>query len=519
VKLTKAPVRVGGRRAPFPRGLLVRQRMYVPLWVTMLEGATSLVWRLLSGMVRLVVAYPVPSLASLVTLIVQRRAGWWGVVVLAGVAVAVGVAWSWLAPASWERRALMPLRSWWRYQRTYRWRWRRLMDGCGLLEMRDGDEVMPQIAELYAGPSRDDLLVTLAPGQIPGDVAASAEGLAHGLGAFRVLTQIAEPGLVIVTVLWDDPLSEVISVDLVDEPDPSADDGARAITARQVMARLTAVRVGEMETGGQWALCMLPGRHMLISGATGAGKSSLLWGGLWELRDLIRAGWISVVALDPKFMELRALATSGLGRVITRVPTMADELDALVQEMDERCEEIEGRVHMVSATSPIRIVIVDELATLTALAPDNKTKGRIETAMGHLLSRGRAAGYLVIITTVEPTKEVVRWRGLCPTRVCFRTDDDQADLALGDGAHDAGAHTELISEDTPGIGFIRVQGRSGVARVRAIHVTDEDIAGLQPAGLHVVLPVDDDDPTPPTPTEKITKTPAAAEAFNRRRAS
>ena len=186
-----------------------------------------------------------------------------------------------------------------------------------------------------------------------------------------------------------------------------------------------------------------------------------------------------MTALDPKYVELRAVATSGLGTVITDVPSMPGVLEDLVTELNARCEAMTGRTHVPSPSSPVRVVVVDELATLTALA-DSKSKARVEQALGHLLSRGRAAGFVIVLTSVEATKEVVRWRGLCASRVCYRTDDAQADLVLGDGAHDNGAHTELISEDAPGVAYTRVEGRAGITRVRTLHITDDHLDALHP---------------------------------------
>jgi DNA segregation ATPase FtsK/SpoIIIE, S-DNA-T family len=207
-------------------------------------------------------------------------------------------------------------------------------------------------------------------------------------------------------------------------------------------------------------------------------KSGLLWAIVWHLADLIRAGWVTVTAFDPKYVELRALAAVGLGTVHTDVASMPDELERLVTELNDRCAAMTGRQHIPSATEPVHLVVVDELATLTALA-DTKSRRRVEDALGHLLSRGRAAGFEVILTSVEATKDVVRWRGLCATRVCYRTDDDgHADLVLGDGAHDQGAATEQISEETPGVAYTRTEGRRDIARVRTLHITDDHITAL-----------------------------------------
>ena len=54
----------------------------------------------------------------------------------------------------------------------------------------------------------------------------------------------------------------------------------------------------------------LHGTHVLIAGATGAGKASLLWGLVRAMFPLLRSGLARVLAADPKLMEL------AYGRVI-----------------------------------------------------------------------------------------------------------------------------------------------------------------------------------------------------------
>lgn len=66
-----------------------------------------------------------------------------------------------------------------------------------------------------------------------------------------------------------------------------------------------------------------------------------------------------MTALDPKYVELQAVATSGLGAVVTDVPAMPGVLESLVAELNDRCERMAGRSHLPSLQSPVRIVIVD----------------------------------------------------------------------------------------------------------------------------------------------------------------
>ena len=94
------------------------------------------------------------------------------------------------------------------------------------------------------------------------------------------------------------------------------------------------------------------------------------------------------------------------------------------------------------------MVLVDEVAFLTAYQPDRKLKERIMTALATLTTQGRAVGYCVVAALQDPRKDVLTIRNLFPDRIAMRLDEpEQVDMVLGDGARDRGAACELISSD------------------------------------------------------------------------
>ncbi len=96
-----------------------------------------------------------------------------------------------------------------------------------------------------------------------------------------------------------------------------------------------------------------------------------------------------------------------------------------------------------------------------------------------LLSQGRAVGVLVVAAVQDPRKDVLPFRDLFPTRIALRlVEADQVDLVLGDGARDRGAECESISYTQPGVGYVLLDGRREPARVRAGHVTDQDLTEM-----------------------------------------
>ena len=94
------------------------------------------------------------------------------------------------------------------------------------------------------------------------------------------------------------------------------------------------------------------------------------------------------------------------------------------------------------------MVLVDEVAFLTAYQPDRKLKERIMLALATLTTQGRALGYAVVAALQDPRKDVLTIRNLFPDRIAMRLDEpEQVDMVLGDGARDRGATCELISSD------------------------------------------------------------------------
>lgn len=315
----------------------------------------------------------------------------------------------------------------------------------------------------------DLLLVILPAGVLPDRVHAAAESLAHAWAARAVRVHAAGPSRVWVEVQRVDSLARPVVLGSI----PQLDDAAVLTGYLE-----DGVTVGVHEDGTSWRL-RLRGAHVLIAGTTGSGKSSLLWCVLAQLATAVHAGLVSVTWLDPKG-GMEATPARPLAQVIDRVDAMAEALEALVVELDQRSAGLAGvsRQHVPSVESPHRVVIVDELATLTALA-DSKTARRVEAALGALLSRGRAVGFTVITTTVDPSKDVVRWRGLHAVRVAFRLDEPiQVDMVLGDGALHRGAACDRIPLATPGVCFVRHDGYPEPLRARATYVTDQTIVDV-----------------------------------------
>ena len=77
---------------------------------------------------------------------------------------------------------------------------------------------------------------------------------------------------------------------------------------------------------------------MLIAGATGAGKASLLWGLVRAMFPLLQDGLVRVLAADPKLMELAygRVIFESYGSYAADPAAIAAMLDTAVADMQDR---------------------------------------------------------------------------------------------------------------------------------------------------------------------------------------
>ena len=252
---------------------------------------------------------------------------------------------------------------------------------------------------------------------------------------------------------------------------------------------LAGLPIGRCEDGSPWLLRLL-GSHVLVAGATGAGKGSVIWSLIRALLPGILGGWVRVWACDPKRMEL-SFGRDLFARYADQAAAMVELLEAAVTEMHTRAGEFGGRTRTftVSVAFPFLVVVIDELAFLTAYQPERDLRKRAEAAIATLTSQGRSVGVCVVGALQDPRKDVINLRNLFPTRIAMRLDEsNQVDMVLGDGARDRGALADQISplpEVGAGVAYVRLEASPDPVRARAGHVTDadiEDMAALVVAG-------------------------------------
>ena len=141
------------------------------------------------------------------------------------------------------------------------------------------------------------------------------------------------------------------------------------------------------------------------------------------------------------------------------------------------------REHTPTVEHPFIVILVDEVAFLTAYLSDRAIRDRIKAALATLTTQGRAVGFCVVAALQDPRKEVMNIRNLFPDRIAMRLDEpEQVDMVLGDGARDRGAtcRPDLAPTRRPAPGwlYVRLDADPDPVRVRAAWVTDADIRAM-----------------------------------------
>jgi DNA segregation ATPase FtsK/SpoIIIE, S-DNA-T family len=380
-----------------------------------------------------------------------------GLIVL-GVLVAHGV-WWWRWPRSFKRLVCEPVRARFRLWWIYRMHWQPAMVNLNLAVVYGESEYLPEIKKISCTRYADKLLIRLLAGQAPEDWEGHTTALAHTFGALRCQVRVQRPRWIRLEFFHTDPLTEPIPA----LPVPASPN-------------FTALAIGLLEDGTQWLLRIID-THILIGGTMGAGKSSVVWSIGRALCGGIRTGLVSFWGVDPKGgMEL----TFGAGlfdRLAYATTTdMLTLLDDAVQFMKERQARLRGgvRIHTPVIGDPLLVVVVDELAALISYV-DRDVKKRASDALQLLLSQGRALGVVVIAAAQDPSKDVIPFRELFPTRIGLRlTEATQVEMILGKDARDRGAECDRIPASLPGVGYV-LEGVREPVRVRAAHITDTDL--------------------------------------------
>jgi len=219
---------------------------------------------------------------------------------------------------------------------------------------------------------------------------------------------------------------------------PSAMVSMHGIIASKAMKKseghLT-LPLGRDTTGEPVLLDLARAPHLLIAGATGAGKSVCINTIITGLLMKHGPESLKFVMVDPKTVELPGYngIPHLLGRVITDMDQVMGALTWLLLEMDDRYQlfrelgvrNLEDYNNIVRKEKkkdkshkplPYIVLIIDELADLMMTSAED-----IESQLCRLAQKARATGIHLIIATQRPSTDVVTGliKANFPTRIAF----------------------------------------------------------------------------------------------------
>ncbi len=285
----------------------------------------------------------------------------------------------------------------------------------------DSFSISAKVRKIYPGPVITRYEIELAPGVKVSAVSSLSNDLALALKAKTIVILAPIPGKSAVGIEIPNKDKKIIHLRELLQSD-----------AYKKSKSLLTFALGKTVSGGDYVGDLAKMPHLLVAGATGAGKSVCLNTMVTSILYKAKPDEVKFIMIDPKMVELPVYngIKHLLNPVVTNVKEAVIALGWAVAEMEKRYKKFAEHVKRdiadynefsrktgVVDPMPAIVIIIDELADLMTMASK-----QVEKSVLRIAQKSRAVGIHLVIATQRPSVDVLTGiiKANIPARIAFQ---------------------------------------------------------------------------------------------------